>query len=563
MLNTRAFVCAGLLVLALLPPHPAAAAWPADPLVNVPLCTATGTQDYPVSVADGAGGTFVIWVDDRNGSGDIYAQKISATGTVQWTTDGVPLCTAGGEQFSPAVVADDAGGAIVTWSDGRSGTHDLYAQRISAAGTPAWTANGVALCTAGGSQWSPAIVADGEGGAVIAWLDGRNGGNDDLYAQRISAAGAVQWAANGVALCTAPSSPGSLAIASDGAGGAIVAWDDYRTSSYDIYVQRISAAGAAQWTANGVALCAATGGQYSPSIVSDDAGGAIVTWFDQRNGDYDIYAQRILAGGMAYWTANGVALCTNTAEQYYPAIVANGAGGALVTWFDQRSGNYDIYAQKISLTGAVQWTANGVALCTASGTQWYPAIVADGAGGAIVTWTDARGASDDIYAQKISTGGAVQWTANGVALCTASGWQGLGSVVMDGAGGAIATWVDGRSGNLDIYAQSVKANGELGSVLSAPGADAAPLAFALEPVRPNPWRGGALTVRFTLAGAAPAALELFDVAGRRVAARELGPLGAGPHALDLAEGQHLAPGLYLVCLRQGARTRVTRVAVLR
>ncbi len=96
--------------------------------------------------------------------------------------------------------------------------------------------------------------------------------------------------------------------------------------------------------------------------------------------------------------------------------------------------------------------------------------------------------------------------------------------------------------------------------MSVPGEAA--LAFALDPVRPNPTRGGALTVHFTLASAAAASLELFDVAGRRIAAREVGSLGAGRHTLDLGEGQHLAPGLYLVCLRQGTNTRVTRVAVL-
>jgi hypothetical protein len=559
------FIRAGLLGLALLLPHTAVAAWPTDPSVNVPLCAATGDQDYPSSVSDGTGGAIVTWVDYRSGNGDIYAQRISAAGTVQWTADGVALCAATGDQLGPVIVSDGAGSAIVAWQDFRSGTCDIYAQRISAAGTVEWTANGVALCSATGSQWNPTIVAAGAGAAIVAWQDQRSGSNnDDIYAQRVSAIGAVEWAADGVALCTATGWQESPAIGSDGADGAIVTWDDYRSSSYDIYAQRISAAGTVQWTADGVALCSATGGQYHPAIVADGAGGAIVTWFDQRSGGYDIYAQRILAGGAVNWTANGVALCTDTGEQYYPNIVADVAGGAIVTWFDSRSGDYDIYAQKISSAGAPQWTANGVALCTATGTQWYPTIVADGAGGAIVAWTDSRNATDDIYAQRISTGGTVQWTADGVALCSAAGWQELGVVVADGGAGTIVTWVDGRNGTFDIYTQRVLANGALGGGAVDVSDEPAPaLAFALEPVRPNPSRGGALTVRFTLPSAAPASIELLDVAGRRIAAPEVGSLGTGRHALDLGQGQQLAPGLYLVRLRQGANTRVTRVAVLR
>jgi len=91
----------------------------------------------------------------------------------------------------------------------------------------------------------------------------------------------------------------------------------------------------------------------------------------------------------------------------------------------------------------------------------------------------------------------------------------------------------------------------------------ASLAFALGPVRPNPSRGGALTVHFTLPTSAPGRLELVDVSGRRVVEREVGSLGSGPHSLDLGTGQHLAPGLYLVRLTQGANAHVARVVVLK
>jgi len=215
-------------------------------------------------------------------------------------------------------------------------------------------------------------------------------------------------------------------------------------------------------------------------------------------------------------------------------------------------------------SASAAWPADpnvNVPLCTATGDQFYPTIVSDGAGGVIVTWMDYRNGNYDIYAQRISATGAVQWLASGVALCTATGTQQYPTIVSDGGSGAIVTWYDNRSGNYDIYAQRVQANGQLGGdVTDVPGE--APLAFALDPVRPNPSRGGALTVRFTLASAAAASLELLDVAGRRIGAREVGSLGAGRHALDLGEGRRLAPGLYLVRLTQGTSSRATKVMVL-
>ena len=89
------------------------------------------------------------------------------------------------------------------------------------------------------------------------------------------------------------------------------------------------------------------------------------------------------------------------------------------------------------------------------------------------------------------------------------------------------------------------------------------LAFALDAVRPNPSPGGSLTVNFALAGAEPARLERIDSMGRRMASRDVGVLGAGRHAVDLATGRRLTPGVYFVRLTQGRSARAARVALLR
>ena len=112
------------------------------------------------------------------------------------------VCIAPGNQFFPMVIADGAGGTIVAWQDLRNaGDNDVYAQRYSAAGVPQWTANGVLICGTFGEQDTPVLVADGTGGAVVVWKDRRTFANYDVYAQRVNASGAIQWAVNGVALC--------------------------------------------------------------------------------------------------------------------------------------------------------------------------------------------------------------------------------------------------------------------------------------------------------------------------------------------------------------------------
>ncbi|MBI3766091.1 MAG: T9SS type A sorting domain-containing protein, partial [Ignavibacteriales bacterium] len=230
-------------------------------------------------------------------------QRVNAAGVVQWTADGVPISTATFTQGFPKIASDGVGGALVTWSDYRNGADlDVYAQRVNAAGVVQWTANGVAICKEPNNQF-PIIVGDGAGGAIIAWTDYRgSGASPQVYAQRVNDAGVVQWMINGVAISTALNS-GSCDMISDGAGGAIIAWQDSRnggdTLFTDIYSQKVNASGAVQWIANGVSISTALHSQFFPKMVNNSAGGAIITWNDLRNDpNYeDIYAQQIDSSG--------------------------------------------------------------------------------------------------------------------------------------------------------------------------------------------------------------------------------------------------------------------------
>lgn len=448
----------------------ARASWVQD---GVALCMAATGQMTPVSVSDGARGAVVAWVDVRNGNWDVYAQKVTVSGTPQWATDGVALCTATGYQYWIQIASDGAGGAVVAWEDPRAGNgnRNIYAQRINASGVVQWTTDGVPVCTAANNQNAPVIASDGAGGAILAWYDYRLGGPyAQIYAQRVNAAGSVQWTADGIPIAL-PGSQSAPAITADGAGGAVIAWmGSPSLTSWDIYAQRVNASGAVQWTIDGVLLCTATGDQYNPVIGSDGSGGAVVAWEDSRSGAWAVYAQRVNASGGTVWTTTGVAVCTVNVRQSYPSIASDGAGGALVAWDDYRSGaGYDTYAQRVTASGTVPWTPNGVPLCAATGDQRNTTIATDGTGGAIVAWHDTRlgETNNNIHAQRVDATGTVQWTNDGVPVCTAAESQIIPTIVADGVRGGIVAWSDGRSGTSHIYAQCLDAKGR--TAPSAPG----------------------------------------------------------------------------------------------
>jgi hypothetical protein len=176
-----------------------------------------------------------------------------------------------------------------------------------------------------------------------------------VFAQRVDASGKLLWKANGVSVCSAEKDQGFTQIISDGAGGAIIAWADFRNGeSYSIYAQRVDGSGKALWQTDGVPVCTAQGSRL-PRITSDGVGGAIIAWRDPRHTtNYDIYAQRIDASGRALWQTNGVPVCTVAGAKWWPLIVSDGAGGAIITWRDYRSGtNYDVYAQRLRSDGAI------------------------------------------------------------------------------------------------------------------------------------------------------------------------------------------------------------------
>ena len=87
-------------------------------------------------------------------------------------------------------------------------------------------------------------------------------------------------------------------------------------------------------------------------------------------------------------------------------------------------------------------------------------------------------------------------------------------------------------------------------------------ASAIQRVYPQPSRAGKLTVQFVLGAAGPARLELLDVAGRLVATRDVRTLGTGIHVVDLAQGTHLNPGVYMVRFATANRQVTTRAVVL-
>jgi hypothetical protein len=229
----------------------------------------------------------------------------------------------------------------------------------------------------------------------------------------------------------------------------------------------------AAWLATGNPVCTEPHSQNNLSIASDQASGAIVTWQDDRFGNIDVFAQRVDSSGVRLWTAQGVPVCTESAFQNAPFVVAGPDHGAFIVWQDARlTGEFDVFAQRLSATGTPIWTSDGIALSTAGTNQGRPAAIGNGAAGGanprgwIAAYLHGSSGDNEVKVQHVNEHGTGLWTtpaSGGVRLAYPLSNPSNPRLVTDGTGtlqgnkGAIVVWTEVRSvaNASDVYARRV------------------------------------------------------------------------------------------------------------
>jgi hypothetical protein len=213
---------------------------------------------------------------------------------------------------------------------------------------------------------------------------------------------------------------------------------------------------------------------------------------------------------------------------------------------------------------------HSLALGDLNNDTWPDAAIADGLGVTIL-YNTAPGATaitaSVMSAEPSSDRVDLAWQLGGevgsvtIERSAAAGdWQAIGTVPVDGEGRVRFTDRDVVAGGRYGYRLSFLDEGEF--VLAGEvWVEVATMALALHGARPNP-SGQDLNVSLALPNAAPATLELLDVTGRRLASRDVGTLGAGPHLVDLTPGRALVPGVYWLRLTHGLGVRTAKAVVL-
>lgn len=293
------------------------------------------------------------------------------------------ISVAPASQNNPVIASDGNNGGVIAWEDNRNypaSGYDIYFQKIDKDGYTIFTNDGIPICTAGGDQLNPKVIEANDGSAIVFWLDQRTNFTNatDLYAQKIDANGNVLWAVDGVPISEFSSSaPGSVIyynVLQDGEGGAYAVWQRNYFGFDMIRAQRINANGNIMWDSAGVKITDGALFDRIPQLIRDNLSGGIVTAFRGTVG-YSIMAQRISPNGHKLWnsaitvTPNGPQNeCSITAGDIY----SNG-GLMAVTWITSGP----VYAQLIDTSGFKLWGENGIIVNNVSGAHSLPKIEND------------------------------------------------------------------------------------------------------------------------------------------------------------------------------------------
>ena len=348
----------------------------------------------------------VIWEDDRAGIRRINGQLVTRDGWILGQL--IHIGTQGNGQYSPAVAYNpDDDEFMVVWADWRTGSYDIWGQRVSAADAglqPEFQIN-----TDLNWQWYPAIAYNSDAAQyLVAWSDRRNdpgdSSNHDVYGRRLNASG-TSFDAGDFAICTRASNQESVAVAYNPVQHQyLVVWEDESLTGTGIAGQRVHDSKPGQLEGVNFDICAATGNQSNPSVACNTTtGDYLVAWQDSRSSSTNIYGRRVAGSGTLLGSSDTAISTASNSQEDPHASYDPSRNRYFVCWDDSRDAATapDIYGQALDVSGELLFTAadENAPVWVYPRAQEHPAAAGDPADGrTLVVWQDKRnGVSYNIY----------------------------------------------------------------------------------------------------------------------------------------------------------------------
>ncbi len=281
----------------------------------------------------------------------------------------------------------------------------------------------------------------------------------------------AQWSADpadNLAIADRPSEQVIPLVGSTSDGGCYIAWFDLASGNYDVYLQRLDAGGVEQWPHNGMLISnqPQNSALFGWDMIVDSNDHAVLVFSDERNGgDLDIQAYRVSPAGELVWGALGVTLSNNGDFEPAPQVAEASNGDFVFVWARLPDvGDGEILMQRLSVDGVPQLAAGGVSVVTQAGeSPAFVQIVPAEDGNVILSWVrdiSSFLSSRHVRAAKFSPTAVNLWGgAVAVFDATSVPIAYTPQLQADGAGGALVLWHRSQSNFFNCFVQHLDADG--------------------------------------------------------------------------------------------------------
>ncbi len=373
----------------------------------------------------------------------VIALTFTATAWAQWSSDpnqnlalsDIPDA----DQVQAKVVPLADNGFFVSWfnnnpNDPPPHGYDTYLQRLNADGYEQFMHDGIQIAKLTNSSTEDyGLDIDTQGNALLAFLDTREGDNQQVTVTKVSPSGEQLWGPNGIQLTAGAPNAHQPKVAGTSDGGVVVAWTAYGPKYSFIVLQKFDANGKPQWASNTLVnngiILSENKADYQVSDLHASDNGSVIVSFSRDTGfrsNRYLYANKISASGKLLWGASHVHVWDGGSLQLgnYPSFVPDGNGGAVFSWYSS-SPSLQVYVQHINSAGTEVFPHNGVVASTnASQIRVSPSVAYRPSTQEIfVSYEeeDSLQSMRGVYAQKFDSAGNRQWGDSGLVILPLQG----------------------------------------------------------------------------------------------------------------------------------------------
>jgi hypothetical protein len=474
------------------------------------IATATRSQGWPHVASNGTDFLVTFYMRGTDGFDDVYARRVSSTGTLPDSAE-IPVATGSGYDETSPVVASNGSVYVVAWADSRTADSHIYATRISNGGV-VLDGTGVAVSSAT-LEFSPAITSNGTD-FFIAWLDFRNPGSRDVYGTRVTASGSLSVVdSSGLAVSTTTTIHENFLTVGSNGTDYLVAWTAWSTSpsTFQTRACRVSSSSiSASAVLDTTSLVLSTAGNFKKPTVARAGTDYLVAWEGNGStgGTTTLFNAWVSSTGTVT-SGSGFPISASVSSLYQvePAVAAS-ESSYLVVWTDTSSSGTQIYGVRVTREGGTL-DVPPLVLTAAIRERQTPAVASNGMD-FFVTWMDFRDTNWDIYGARVLGSGSTSSAVvdpGGFVISANLAFENAPAVASDGTD-YFVVWRQEVSGRGDIYGARVTSAGIV--------QDTSGIALATNLVEHYAPRVASNGSNYLVVWAEDQGLTTWDVYGRRV-----------------------------------------------